>query len=264
MASMSGKMDALTDRLRHQDLLIKQSQEKQDILLKQLADRDALILSFPRVQPASDPSTAPPIPEQMSKGNDRPLRPVEGQYEGSRDTYQTYRDTRDDISKPLAAPYEEDRTYSGAVRSDDNARWKETVPGTDKNGPMGNSLSEEVNRLQRENHILRDQLERGKNMLKSHEEILGRIRSSAEELTLLEAEEIARLNGEVDRLTKDNKRLKDRCNHFDIEVTTYRQRILELERMRSNSHRLSPVQPQNTNLSPQKQKAQERMIEMYK
>jgi len=96
---------------------------------------------------------------------------------------------------------------------------------------------EELKRLRRENIILRDQIDRERSMLKSQEEILQRVRLSAEELTLLEAEEIARLEEEVDRLMKENEKLKLKYDQAESNAEIHRQKLKEYERSHQQSLR---------------------------
>lgn len=98
---------------------------------------------------------------------------------------------------------------------------------------------ENAAKLERENQTLRRQIEKERSVLKNHGEILNRVRASAEEITLLEAEEVGRLEREVDRLTADNIKWRERCKLSEANAEHLKQKLNELERQNSPA-RIAP------------------------
>jgi hypothetical protein len=84
---------------------------------------------------------------------------------------------------------------------------------------------DELTSLRRENARLKHQLHRERSMCRGQEEALNKVRSSAEEITLLEAEEIARLEVELDRSMEEKEHWQRRCKAAEKRVEQLRLQV---------------------------------------
>lgn len=106
---------------------------------------------------------------------------------------------------------------------------------------VSDRVKDEINRYKRECLLLREQLERERSMFKSNEEILSKIRSSAEELSLLEAEEIVRLGTENERLNAELKKYRSKCNDLEIEVESCKRKLVIEKEINQNLKKSSQL-----------------------
>jgi hypothetical protein len=284
VAALNAKIDAMSADLRNQEALLKEANDKQDVLLKTITAYEDKLSSAPKTKPLSSspsskskPSSLPRIKEPDNEVKHEPLSPTYGMSVAERishlKTAQEKKVEKADLRPAIAVgklnerlrkapttdiPVQEDKSLANQTSipappsSSSSASTQEKSGASidqtdllcaidetriattrDVKAQFENEFSmhvDEINRLRRENSILRDQLERSRFMLRSHEEILQKIRSSAEELTFLEAEEIARLTAEVERLVNDNKQLKEKHGLQVQEIQRLSKRIIELER----------------------------------
>jgi hypothetical protein len=91
------------------------------------------------------------------------------------------------------------------------------------------ALEEECNRVRDENVALKLQLDHERTAVKNLEGLIQTVKTTADEITLLEAEEIIRLEGEMDRLVKEKTRIEDTVKQQKETAEKLRSRILQLE-----------------------------------
>lgn len=103
--------------------------------------------------------------------------------------------------------------------------WDESQSGA----PTLDIKWEEVENLRRENQTIRDQLKAEREMFKTQEIILENLKSSTEEITLLEAEEMARLVRELERLSTEKNQWKEKCHDLEYEFTRLKKRLTDYE-----------------------------------
>lgn len=107
--------------------------------------------------------------------------------------------------------------------------YDESIPDMSK--PLVHqALAGELLNLRRENGLLRAQLERDRESMIAQEHSMATARSAAEELTMLEAEEIARLEGDLERSNRDRDRWQALYKKAEAISETLRQEIFALER----------------------------------
>jgi len=97
---------------------------------------------------------------------------------------------------------------------------------------------EELHSLRAENANLKEQLERERTLMKNQEFALQKVKSTAEEITLLEAEEIARLEAELERCIEDRDKWSRNCKAAESKAKTLRQRLVDMEKNRREEYRL--------------------------
>jgi len=97
---------------------------------------------------------------------------------------------------------------------------------------------EELHSLRAENANLKEQLERERTLMKNQEFALQKVKSTAEEITLLEAEEIARLEAELERCIEDRDKWSRNCKTAESKAKTLRQRLMDMEKNRREEYRL--------------------------
>lgn len=83
----------------------------------------------------------------------------------------------------------------------------------------------EIDVLKQENASLKQTVEDEKKAFRKLEETLARVRSSSEEITLLEAEEIARLEVEMERVTEERDKYMVSSRSFETQNELLRQRL---------------------------------------
>ena len=110
----------------------------------------------------------------------------------------------------------------------------------DEDSKSNSYLSDEAKKLiavEIERDAFRDECEALKQMLnnekdafKKLEDTLARVRSSSEEITLLEAEEIARLEEEIERITEERDKYKSSTRSLEVQIELLQQRLREDDR----------------------------------
>ena len=110
----------------------------------------------------------------------------------------------------------------------------------------------EVETLKGENATLRDSLAADRALIKTQEKTLEHVRASAEEITLLEAEEIARLEAELDRVTTERDKWASTAKKFEtqIELMKYGQHGMYSGMDRGHMLSVSGGQHRGTSPSP--------------
>mmetsp|Transcript_24849 Transcript_24849/g.46355 ORF Transcript_24849/g.46355 Transcript_24849/m.46355 type:complete len:658 (-) Transcript_24849:163-2136(-) len=83
----------------------------------------------------------------------------------------------------------------------------------------------EIDVLKQENASLKLSVEEEKKAFRKLEDTLAKVRSSSEEITLLEAEEIARLEVEMERLTEERNKFMVSSRGFETQNEILRQRL---------------------------------------
>ena len=97
----------------------------------------------------------------------------------------------------------------------------------------------EILSVRSENESLKLQLETERSAMKNLESILNNVRAAADEITLLEAEEIARLEAELDKLIQDKSRLSESLKKSQDSVEVLRVQNLTLEnKLKTIDHEL--------------------------
>lgn len=76
----------------------------------------------------------------------------------------------------------------------------------------------EIDALKAENATLRDSIAADRALIKTQEKTLEHVRASAEEITLLEAEEIARLEAELERVTDERDRWAAHAKKYEAKA----------------------------------------------
>jgi hypothetical protein len=87
----------------------------------------------------------------------------------------------------------------------------------------------EIKSLTEENGILKDTLEKNKQLIENQEKTLERVRTSAEEITLLEAEEIARLEVEMENLKVEKEKWMSLCHRHETQLELLKQELYARE-----------------------------------
>jgi hypothetical protein len=85
----------------------------------------------------------------------------------------------------------------------------------------------QIKTLTEENAVLRDTLEKNKILIENQEKTLERVRVSAEEMSLLEAEEIARLEVELERLKLDRDKWMTASNRHETQLELLKQELYQ-------------------------------------
>jgi hypothetical protein len=85
----------------------------------------------------------------------------------------------------------------------------------------------QIKTLTEENAILRDTLEKNKILLENQEKTLERVRVSAEEMSLLEAEEIARLEVELERMKEERDKWMTSSNRHETQLELLKQELYQ-------------------------------------
>lgn len=97
----------------------------------------------------------------------------------------------------------------------------------------------EILSVRSENESLKLQLETERSAMKNLESILNNVRAAADEITLLEAEEIARLEAELDKVIQDKSRLSESLKKSQDSVEILRVQNLTLEnKLKTIDHEL--------------------------
>jgi hypothetical protein len=79
--------------------------------------------------------------------------------------------------------------------------------------------------LTEENGVLKETLEKNKQLIENQEKTLERVRTSAEEITLLEAEEIARLEVEMEHLKAEKDKWMSLCHRHETQLELLKQEL---------------------------------------
>ena len=87
----------------------------------------------------------------------------------------------------------------------------------------------QIKSLTEENGILKDTLEKNKQLIENQEKTLERVRTSAEEITLLEAEEIARLEVEIEHLKVEKDKWMSLCHRHETQLELLKQELYARE-----------------------------------
>lgn len=97
-----------------------------------------------------------------------------------------------------------------------------------KQDTLHNDLTE-LEQVRNENEVLRAQLETERLALRNQMKTLERVRTSAEEITLLEAEEIARLEHELEKAKEEAEKWKMRSQKYESQCSVLRQQLGEIQ-----------------------------------
>lgn len=109
------------------------------------------------------------------------------------------------------------------------SNYDEPIPDV-SNPLVHQALAGELLNLRRENGLLRAQLERDRESMIAQEHAMATARNAAEELTMLEAEEIARLEGDLERSNRERDRWQAMYKKSEAISETLRQEVFALER----------------------------------
>jgi hypothetical protein len=106
-------------------------------------------------------------------------------------------------------------------------------------GPAADTVRAEILSARSENESLKLQLETERSAMKNLESILNNVRAAADEITLLEAEEIARLEAELDKMVQEKSRLSESLKKAQESVEVLRVQNLTLEnKLKTTQHEL--------------------------
>jgi hypothetical protein len=115
-----------------------------------------------------------------------------------------------------------------------NFRTSNSFPGPLKLFPKDSEENEKnlhPDHLRIENAVLLEELESVRDLVRRQENALNQVRTSAEEITLLEAEEIARLETELESCRSEKDDWRQRCKSAEIQVKHLLKQQMQLEEL---------------------------------
>lgn len=233
--------DAMNDKIKHQDLL-----------LKQLQDNISNVKAIAAVEEQQSTSiiTMNPIKPSSPKKNNELLinfvkEPLDWKQSNS-------------SSHVIASPKQPSKLELGMI----SEKYHKNDIGIEFLN-HGTSLNfDELKRLRRENLVLKNQLELERDRIKKNNDILKKVRKSTEDFALLEAEELARKQNEIDRLKENIEILKKEKINSLNEMKPYLPFTEQLDSPISSQY--EHLENNKSGNSKKSSKNYERIIEMYK
>ena len=123
------------------------------------------------------------------------------------------------------------RNNHGDEFEDNEEEEEEDIFSIDFSKPLvQQALAGELLVLRKENKRLKSQLQRDQIAIQNHEHAIAQVRHTAEEITLLEAEEIARLENEVEKLEIEKKKWISSCRQAEIAADKLFDELQEIKR----------------------------------
>lgn len=167
---------------------------------------------------------------------------------------------RSPISNPQQSSAFKSDNVSSSLPNLSSKGLNEPIRDSESMKPSG-YLSEEAKKLinaeirietlASENAALKQNLKSEKESFKKLQETLDRVRSSSEEITLLEAEEIARLEMEVERISEERDKYLASSRNFETQVELLRRRSKDAfanQNGEYSSHTFTPESSPNAGL----------------
>jgi hypothetical protein len=115
-----------------------------------------------------------------------------------------------------------------------NFRTSSSFPGPLKLFPKDSverGTTSDPDHLRIENAVLLEELESIRELVRRQENALNQVRTSAEEITLLEAEEIARLETELEKSLTEKDQWRQRCKSAEVQVKHLLKQQIQLEEL---------------------------------
>jgi DNA repair exonuclease SbcCD ATPase subunit len=100
-------------------------------------------------------------------------------------------------------------------------------------GNNNNGMYQDPNQLPmvyQENQVLKDRLSKLQESISNQEKIIHNMKTSAQEFSVIESEEIKRLEGELDKILEEKEKIKQKCQRTEVELEITMQQLQQYRR----------------------------------
>mmetsp|Transcript_3899 Transcript_3899/g.6108 ORF Transcript_3899/g.6108 Transcript_3899/m.6108 type:complete len:531 (+) Transcript_3899:199-1791(+) len=264
LAAAQRNVEVLTDRISKQEILLIRNEQNQSMKTSAISSiaRGMRNLPFPPTENDAADSTAhirfAPPPAVATARPNRDHRPATGVHEDTSPSVtgnsgglhpaprlgaphmispqpQSGSIATDNRKSPPSSPRHILSTPSAAVHTSnlDADAYSSHKPKSVLFRELESTKSQ-LEDVRAENASLREQVSAGRKMISSLESNLERVRASAEEITLLEAEEIARLEAELERVGEERDRWAATSKKHESQAEILRQGLVQIQRQELN------------------------------
>lgn len=128
--------------------------------------------------------------------------------------------------------------FASQTFSSPSRRWAATSPSSSKRENISSrdfldfgvkQAWEELHALRLENKSLADELDKRDSLIKTQEEALRRVRNTVEDVAMLEAEEIARLEAQLETTLAERNALQKKCRDLEVAFKINKTKADDLE-----------------------------------